>query len=107
MDKIIKIIFNIIPIFLMIALISLIEDDYFLTSVYILIIAASFFAKYEKDDALFLLSGFIIMLIFEYLFINMGVETFNRTSLLGIMPIWLPFLWSYVFVVVKRFISVS
>jgi hypothetical protein len=42
------------------------------------------------------------MIFFEYLFISTGVETFNRNSLFGIMPLWLPLLWAYAFVAIKR-----
>jgi hypothetical protein len=38
----------------------------------------------------------------EYFFISTGVETFARNSLFGLMPLWLPFLWAYAFVVIKR-----
>ena len=46
------------------------------------------------------------MIVSEYLFISTGVETFNRNSLFGLMPLWLPFLWGYAFVVMKRVIVV-
>ncbi len=65
-----------------------------------------FLTRYEKKDFLFLIFGFVIMLIGEYLFISTGVETFNRNSLFGIMPLWLPFLWGYVFLVIKRMINI-
>ena len=40
----------------------------------------------------------------EYFFIKTGVKTFNRNTLFNIMPLWLPFLWAYVFVAIKRII---
>jgi hypothetical protein len=46
--------------------------------------------------------GFIFMTLSEYLFISTGVEVFERDSLFGLMPLWLPFLWGYGFVVIKR-----
>ncbi len=46
------------------------------------------------------------MIISEYLFIKTGVETFTRNSLFGLMPLWLPFLWAYAFVVIKRAIKI-
>ena len=46
------------------------------------------------------------MAIFEVIFISTGAETFNRVSLFGLMPIWLPFLWGYGFIVIKRSIEV-
>lgn len=46
------------------------------------------------------------MLIFESIFILTGVEVFQRNSLFGIMPLWLPFLWAYGFIAIKRTIRI-
>ena len=53
-----------------------------------------------------LVFGFFAMIASEYLFISTGVEKFERNSLLGLMPLWLPFLWAYGFVAIKRAISI-
>jgi hypothetical protein len=106
MNKVFPIIFNAIPVLIMILLIPFIKNDYVLTGVYIAIIAISFFIRYEKKDYLFLTFGFFIMIISEYLFISTGVETFVRNSLFGLMPLWLPFLWAYAFVAMKRSIII-
>lgn len=105
-NKALKIFINIIPVILMIGLIPVIRNDYWLTAVYVLIIAISFFIKYEKKEYIFLLFGFFTMIISEYFFVSTGVETFNRNSLFGLMPIWLPSLWGYGFVVIKRAINI-
>lgn len=105
-DKILRIFLNAVPVILMIILIPLIMNDYLLTGIYILIIAVAFLIKYEQKDFLFLFFGFFIMLISEYFFISTGVETFVRNTLFGIMPLWLPFLWAYAFVVMKRIIVI-
>ena len=105
-EKILQISMNILPIILMIALIPLVENDYVLTGIYGLIIAVSFIIKCEKKDYLFLLFGFITMIIAEYVFIATGVEVFTRKSLFGLMPLWLPVLWAYAFVVIKRVIII-
>jgi len=55
---------------------------------------------------LIFLFGFITMIVFEYLFVSTGVESFVRNSLLGIMPLWLPFLWGYGFVAIKRSVEI-
>ncbi len=101
-NKTLKIFLEAIPIILMIILIPVIINDYILTIVYILIIAVSFIIKYNKQEYTFFIFGFIAMIISEYFFINTGVEIFVRNSLFGIMPIWLPFLWAYGFVAIKR-----
>lgn len=105
-NRILKIVLNIIPILAMILLIPIIKNDYILTIAYILIITISLLIKYEKKYFLFLIFGFIIMTLSEYLFISTGVETFNRNSLFGVMPLWLPFLWAYAFMVIKRTINI-
>lgn len=46
------------------------------------------------------------MIISEFFFVSTGVETFVRNTLFGIMPIWLPFLWGYGFVDIKRAIQI-
>ena len=100
--KVLKIFLNIIPVILMIAIIPIFTNDYLLTAIYVVIIAISLMFKYEKKDYLFLILGFLIMIISEYFFVSTGVETFTRNSLFGIMPLWLPFLWAYAFVIIKR-----
>lgn len=105
-NKIIQISVNAIPVLLMIGLIPFIENDYLLTGAYIAIMVGSFLIKREKNDFLFLGFGFGVMIIAEYLFISTGVETFNRQSLFGVMPLWLPFLWAYAFVAMKRGINI-
>ena len=104
--KIFGVILNTLPIILMVALIPFVNGDYVLTALYILIIAASLSIKREPKDFLFLIFGFFIMTISEYIFTSTGVETFNRMSIFGLMPVWLPFLWGYAFVAIKRAIII-
>jgi hypothetical protein len=102
MQKSLKIFLNSIPVLIMVGLIPLIQNDYFLTLVYVGIIFISLFIKHERNDIPVSIFGFFIMVIFEYIFINTGVETFTRNSLFGVMPLWLPFLWAYGFIAIKR-----
>ncbi len=103
MKKVLSIFLLSLPILLMVGLIPLVQNDYFLTLLFIVIIFISIkLIRSTKKDHIVLTFGFIAMIIFEYIFISTGVETFNRNSLLGIMPLWLPFLWSYGFVAIKR-----
>jgi 8-oxo-dGTP diphosphatase len=101
-NKIINFILNIIPILIMIGLIPVIQNDYILTVVYIGIIFILFFLKKEKGDFLVFILGFFMMILSEIIFVSTGVETFVRNTLFGLMPLWLPFLWGYGFVVIKR-----
>ena len=106
MKKAFIIVLNAIPILIMIGLIPFISNDYLLTLVYTVIIVVSFVIKKTKNDLLVLVFGFLIMIASEYLFVRTGVETFQRNSLFGLMPLWLPFLWGYGFVAIKRSIEI-
>ena len=105
-NKITNIILNIIPILLMIGLIPVIQNDYVLTVMYVGIILISFLVKKEKGDIFIFVFGFFAMILSEMVFISTGVETFVRNTLFGLMPLWLPFLWGYGFVAIKRGIKI-
>jgi hypothetical protein len=106
MKKIIPIFANAVPIFFMIGLIPFVRNDYLLALVYVVVIAISFAIKKIRNDLLVFVFGFFIMLISEYVFVSTGVETFTRNSLFSIMPVWLPVLWAYGFVAMKRAIKI-
>ncbi|MCX6756986.1 MAG: DUF2878 family protein [Candidatus Nomurabacteria bacterium] len=106
MKKGIKIFLNSTPILIMIGLIAVVHNDYILTIIYIVIIAISLFIKKEKKWISIFTFGFFIMIISESIFISTGVETFTRNSLFGIMPLWLPFLWGYGFIVIRKGIKI-
>ncbi|HLD06390.1 MAG TPA: hypothetical protein VJC16_02550 [Candidatus Nanoarchaeia archaeon] len=90
----------------MIAVIPFISNDYLLALAYVGIIAVAFAVSYERKDGLIFLFGLIMMALVEYLFIRTGVEIFLRNSLFGVMPVWLPLLWAYAFVAIRRAINV-
>ena len=106
MKKLINIIKEALPIVIMIGLIPWITNDYALTAAYIILIVISFSIKREEDDGAVFIFGFVALTISEYFFVSTGVETFLRHSLFNIMPLWLPFLWAYGFVAIKRAIGV-
>ncbi len=89
------------PVFVMIALIPFITNDYVLTAIYIGVIAVATL-RYTRNDRIFLVFGFFMLLLGEYAFISTGVETFERRTLFGVMPLWLPFLWAYIFVAIRQ-----
>jgi hypothetical protein len=101
-----RIFVNAIPILAMVGLIPFIENDYSLTLTYIVVILAAFAVKRESNEIRIFIFGFLVMIIFEYLFVSTGVETFVRNSLFGLMPLWLPFLWGYGFVAIKRSVDI-
>ena len=90
----------------MIILIPLIHNDYVLTVFYIAIIGISFLIRHERNDFTIFIFGFLAMMLSEYLFVTTGVETFVRNTLFGIMPLWLPFLWGYGFIAIKRSVEI-
>ena len=95
-----------LPIAVMIGLIPLIQNDYALAGIYLAFIIALLFIKEERNDVIALLFGFIAITASESFFVSTGVETFQRNSLFGLMPLWLPFLWAYAFVTIKRSLKV-
>lgn len=106
MKKTTTIFINAIPILCMIGLIPLVVNDYILAFVYAIIIIIALAIKKEKSDLIILSFGLFAMIISEYFFVGTGVEVFKRNSLLGIMPIWLPILWGYGFVAIKRAVEI-
>lgn len=102
MQKASKIALNIIPILVMIGLISFVHNDYMLTAFYLTIIILALLVKCERYDVFIFFIGSIFMTVSEYLFISTGVEAFVRQSFFGLMPLWLPILWGYGFIVIKR-----
>lgn len=106
MKKVFGIIIESFPVLLMVGLIPLTPNDYVLTGMYIAVIFISLVFKRERNDVLIFAFGFFIMTVFEYLFVSTGVEIFRRNSLFGLMPLWLPFLWGYGFIAIKRAIKI-
>ena len=106
MSKATQLFLNAAPALLMIGLIPFVRNDFLLTAIYLLIIGSALAIKREPKDITILIFGFFVMIASEYLFVSTGVETFNRNSLLGMMPLWLPFLWAYGFVAIKRGVEI-
>ena len=101
-ELITKIVLESIPILIMLSLVYFIKDDYILAITYIFLLVGFFNVHYEKNDIKMFFLGMILMIFFELIFLNTGIEKFERTSLLNMMPIWIPLLWGYGFVVIKR-----
>ena len=105
--KIVKIFLNALPVLIMVGFIPIVKNDYWLALIYILIILISFYLiRASRKDSIVFVFGLVSMIFFEYIFISTGVETFVRNSLFGIMPIWLPLLWGYGFVAIKRSVEI-
>lgn len=101
-----RIAFSLAVVLVMISLINFVNNDYILAGIYILIILADMAIRKTRHDTVALVFGFFAMTMFEYVFVSTGVETFTRKSLLGVMPIWLPILWAYGFVSIKRAVEI-
>ncbi len=106
MHKAYQIFLNTIPVLAMIGLIPVVQNDYTLTLLYIVIIFIALLVRREKNDVTVMAFGFCIMIVSEYIFISTGVETFVRNTLFGLMPLWLPFLWAYGFVTIRRGVEI-
>jgi len=106
MKKVIAIFLNAIPVLLMIGFIPIVQNDYYLGLAYLGIIVLALAIKHTKNDFVVLIFGLIIMVFAEWLFVSTGVETFTRNSLFGLMPLWLPLLWGYGFVAIKRAVEI-
>jgi hypothetical protein len=106
MDKALKIFLNSVPILVMVGMIPLIGNDYLLGGGFIVVIFISFLIERGARDWIIFITGFFLMIFFEAIFISTGVEVFYRNSLFGIMPIWLPILWAYGFVVIGRAVKI-
>lgn len=104
--KLVQILVNTIPIIIMIGLIPLVANDYLLTAIDAIIIIIALAVKRNKNDITVLIFGFFIMIVAEYFFVMTGVETFSRNTLFGLMPLWLPFLWAYGYVAIKRAVEI-
>jgi hypothetical protein len=102
MKRITTILINAVPIVLMVGLIPFVQNDIVLSLLYLIIIAFSLAIKREDKDFILFVFGFFALFASEYFFIATGVETFTRHSLLGVMPDWLPILWGYGFIVMRR-----
>lgn len=90
----------------MIGLIPLVSNDYVLSALFLLIIIVSLVIRRRPLDLTAFVAGAVLMTLSEYLFVSTGVETFTRNSLFGIMPLWLPILWAYGFVAIKRIVYI-
>jgi len=104
--KILKIIGEALPVVAMIALIPFVTNDYLLALIYLAGSIALILIRKMNGGILFFLFGFVALTISEAFFISTGVEIFSRRTLFGMMPIWLPVLWGYAFVAIKRSIEI-
>ena len=102
MKHYLQIVFYAAVVVIMLALVPVIKNDFALTGIYMVFNLSAVVFKKERSDFMFLAVGFFGLILGEYFFVSTGVETFNRNSLFGIMPLWLPFLWSFIFLSMKR-----
>ena len=99
---IVRIIASVLPILAMIALIPLIRNDFLLAGIYALFILVALAIRQDKKDLVFLAVGIVVPTIGEFLFVSTGAEVFTRDVLIFGIPAWLPLLWGYVFIMMRR-----
>lgn len=102
MKKVITVLLEAFPVLLMLSLLYLVKDEHLLFWLFVLIAAVSLLVRYKPLDLTALFLGMVIMTIGEVIFVSSGVEVFESRSLFGLMPLWLPVLWGYGFVAIKR-----
>jgi hypothetical protein len=102
MRKILSISLLVLPIVAMIGLIPLVQTDVTLAIIYMVFSFALLLFRPERNDLVAYGIGLIGITLSELLFVSTGVETFTRQSLFGLIPLWLPLLWAYAFVTIKR-----
>src|SRR3989338_7529644 len=96
-----RIVTSILPIVVMLGLIPLVRNDVVLAGVYALFIVVTLTVRQDKKDLAFLAIGLVIPTIGEILFVATGVEVFKRDLLVFGIPVWLPLLWGYVFIMMR------
>ena len=90
------------PVMIMVAMVPVISDDWQLLGVYTILLVLTLLLGHNKRDLIFFLFGFFLLALSELFFISTGVEVFQRDILLLGMPIWLPMLWGYAFIMMHR-----
>jgi hypothetical protein len=90
----------------MIGLIPVIKNDFWLALIYVFIVVVSLIIYRETKDIKIFIFGLAVLSVSEALFVSTGVETFERRSLFNLMPIWLPILWGYGFIAIKRVVYI-
>lgn len=104
--KLIRIFGEALPVAIMILLIPVVINDYVLAFIYLVLAIILLLVRRQRNDVTVFIFGLIALTISEYFFISTGVEIFKRVSLFGTMPIWLPILWGYAFVAIKRSVRI-
>jgi hypothetical protein len=70
-----------------------------LVALLIFFVAAIFF--HTKEDVIFYVCGMILGPLAEIICVNQGAWTYTAPTFLGI-PLWLPFVWGFAFLIAKR-----
>ena len=97
-----RIVASALPVVGMILLVPFVQNDYILALIYTIVILVALAIHQDRKDRIFVMFGSVVSFVAEALFISTGVETFERKTLLGIMPLWLPLLWGYIFLAMRR-----
>ncbi|HBD24428.1 MAG: hypothetical protein A2566_01385 [Candidatus Zambryskibacteria bacterium RIFOXYD1_FULL_40_13] len=83
-------------------LLGIVRNEYVFTVIVIFLIGVSLKMDYHKNEWALLLLGFVLGFFIEVI---MGLfyrfQHWDNASLLGV-PIWLPLVWGYAFVLIRR-----
>lgn len=94
-----------LPVLIMVSLVAVLGDEFLILGAHLAVATIGLSVRHERYDGLALLLGLVLMTLSETVFVQTGVETFSQHSLFGLMPLWLPVLWGYGFVAIKRVLS--
>ena len=97
-----KIILELVPIALIMIFVFLFYlNNLILTLLILAVIIVSLLVNFQKHEVWIMIIGTPIIMIIEYLLVRSGAESFSNPVVFG-LPIWLPFIWAYGLVVMKR-----
>ena len=101
--KLKELLIQLIPLFIVFIIMIFVNSEILYTILIILLIIASFLIKYYPGEWKILVLGFLLAIIFEVVFglISYRLQHWEQDSLFGV-PYWLPFLWAYGFVYIRR-----
>ena len=102
-DKVKDLLIQTIALFLILFLFIITHNEAIITISIIVLMAIMFKIKYHKGEWLFFISGAVIGFLFEASAdLIFKLQYWENATLLGLFPIWLPLMWGYGFIFIRR-----
>lgn len=97
-----SLVFQLVPLFLVLVIFFFTQNEYAVTAGILVLLTATFAIKYYSDEWKVLLLGIILGFTFEIAGdLIYQAQFWENASLFGI-PIWLPLMWGYGFIFIRR-----